>query len=176
MLSKTINIAVLAVWVIALTLAAPASAQNPKPIGRYGNWQALTFEEDGKAGCYVIAEPDRKEGAYTSRGQVYALVTHRPADKKLSVFTIIAGYPFKEGSEATLEIGDDKFVLFTQDEMAWADDEDDTKIVEALKKGTGMVVHGVSTRGTETVDTYSLSGFTKAYSAIGDACGLPATQ
>ncbi len=176
MLRVTTSIAVTAVWVIQLLLTAPASAQNPKPIGSYGDWQALTFEEGGKSGCYVIAEPARKEGQYTSRGQVYALVTHRPADKKLNVFTIIAGYDYKEGSEATLEIGDEKFILFTQAGMAWADDEDDPKIVAALKKGRGMVVHGTSSRGTETIDTYSLAGFTKAYSAIGEACGLDLTQ
>jgi invasion protein IalB len=176
MLRRTKSIAAIAVWVIQIALAGPASAQNPKPIGSYGDWQALTFEENGKSGCYVITEPARKEGQYTSRGQVYALVTHRPTDKKLNVFTIISGYTYKEGADAVLQIGDEKFTLFTQEGMAWADDEDDARIVEALKKGTDMVVHGTSARGTETVDTYSLKGFAKAYAAIGDACGLNATQ
>jgi hypothetical protein len=160
------------VWVIGTLAAVPAGAQNPNPIGSFGDWQALTFEEDGKSGCYVIAEPARKEGNYTSRGEVYALVTHRPADDKLNVFTIIAGYTFQEGSEATLEIGQQKFSLFTQEGMAWASDDDDLKIVDALKKGAGMVVRGVSSRGTDTTDTYSLTGFTRAYNAMTEACGV----
>jgi len=176
MLRRTTSIAVTAVWVIQLMLIASASAQTPKPIGSYGDWQALTYEENGKPVCYVFTEPAKKEGQYTSRGQVYALVTHRPADKKLNVFTIISGYTYKEGSDAILEIGDQKFTLFTQEGMAWANDEDDPKIVEALKKGTDMVVHGTSARGTETIDTYSLKGFSKAYDAIGDACGLKPTS
>ena len=139
MFRLTISIAITAMWVIQSMLAAPASAQTPKPIGSYGDWQALTYEENGKPVCYVFTEPAKKEGQYTSRGQVYALVTHRPADKKLNVFTIISGYAFKEDSDAILEIGDQKFTLFTQEGMAWANDEDDPKIVEALKKGTGMV-------------------------------------
>jgi invasion protein IalB len=163
-------------WVIQIALTTSASAQNPKPIGSYGDWQALTYEEASKPVCYVFTEPAKKEGQYTTRGQVYALVTHRPADKKLNVFTIIFGYTLKEDSDATLEIGDQKFTLFTQEGMAWATDEDDPKIVEALKKGTGMVVHGTSARGTETVDTYSLLGFSKAYDAIGSACGLKPTS
>ncbi len=176
MLRRTTSIALTAVWVIQLMLIAPASAQTPKPIGSYGGWQALTYEENGKPVCYVFTEPAKKEGQYTSRGQVYALVTHRPADKKLNVFTIISGYAYKEDSDAILEIGDQKFTLYTQEGMAWANDADDPKIVDALKKATGMVVHGTSARGTETVDTYSLKGFAKAYSAIGDACGLTPTQ
>ena len=171
----TTNIAVTAVWVIQLTLTAPVSAQTPKPIGTYGDWQALTYEENGNPVCYVFTEPAKKEGEYTSRGKVYALVTHRPTDKKLNVFTIISGYTYKEDSDAILEIGDQKFTLFTLEGMAWATDADDPKIVDALKKGTGMVVHGTSARGTETIDTYSLLGFSKAYDAIGDTCGLKPT-
>ncbi|MGH6962708.1 MAG: invasion associated locus B family protein [Dongiaceae bacterium] len=153
--------------------ATTASAQNPKSIGSFGNWQALTFDEEGKQGCYVISEPDRKEGAYSSRGKVYALVTHRPEDKQVDVVTIIAGYTFKDSSEVTVEIGDAKFALFTSEGTAWAPDEEgDHNLVEAMKQGTGMVVRGVSSRGTETTDTYSLTGFTKAYNAIRQACGL----
>lgn len=169
---ETTTPAILALAVGMLT-SVPAFAQNPNPIGSYGNWQALTFQEDEKSGCYVISEPDRKEGAYTSRGQVYALVTHRPADQKVNVVTIIAGYTYQEGSEVTVEIGDDKYSLFTQEGMAWASDEDDARIVEALKKGSGMIVRGISSRGTETIDAYSLTGFSKALAAIGEACGVP---
>jgi hypothetical protein len=151
---------------------SPVQAQNPQPIGSFGDWQALTFQEEGQSGCYVIAEPARKEGNYTSRGDVYALVTHRPTDAKLNVFTIIAGYTYQPGSEVIAEIGGERFSLFTQEGMAWAADADDAKIVDALKRGAGMVVRGVSSRGTETTDTYSLTGFTKAYNAIGRACGL----
>lgn len=176
MFRLTTGMVATALWAIQLMLAAPVSAETPKPIGSYGDWQALTYQENGKPVCYVFTEPAKKEGQYTSRGQVYALVTHRPADKKLNVFTIISGYTYKEDSDAILEIGDQKFTLFTQEGMAWANDEDDPKIAEALKKGTGMVVHGTSARGTETIDTYSLKGFSKAYDAIGDACGLNLTQ
>lgn len=161
------------VWVVGMLISVSAAAQNPKPIANFGGWQALTFTEDGKSGCYVISEPDRKEGAYSSRGKVYALVTHRPADQKLGVFTIIAGYTYQPDSEVMLEVGDAKFTLFTQEDMAWASDEDDAKIVEALKQASAMVVHGTSSRGTETVDSYSLAGFTKAYAAIGKACDVP---
>jgi len=176
MLRLTTNIALIAVWVIQAALAAPASAQTPKPIGTFGDWQALTYEENGKPVCYVFAEPPKKEGGYTSRGQVYVLVTNRPAETppKLNVVTIVAGYAYKEDSDVVLQVGDQKFTLFTREDKAWAStDEDDAKIVEALKKGTDMVVHGTSSKGTETIDTYSLIGFSKAYDAIGTACTKP---
>jgi invasion protein IalB len=156
----------------AATLSA-ALAQAPQPIGDFGNWQALTFVEEGNTGCYMLSEPDRMEGAYKSRGEVYALITHRPADNTRDVVTIIAGYDFKPKSEVTVQIGGEKFALFTDGGMAWAlDAEQDRALVDAMKNGSSMVVLGVSTRGTKTTDTYSLSGFTKAYNSISDACGL----
>jgi hypothetical protein len=35
-----------------------------------------------------------------------------------------------------------------------------------------LTVKGTSGRGTETTDTFSLAGFTKAYAEIGKACGI----
>ena len=45
------------------------------------------------------------------------------------------------------------------------------KLVDAMKKGQRMIVRGVSSKGTETKDTYSLSGFMSAYKAINAKCG-----
>lgn len=150
-----------------------ALAADPKAIGRYGAWQALTFEEGGNTSCYILSEPTQMEGKYNSRGKVYALVTHRPKSNQLNVVTIIAGYDYKPESEVVVEIGEETFKLFTDKGTAWTPTaESDQRMVEAMKNGSGMVVHGISARDTETVDTYSLQGFTKAYSAINEACGL----
>ena len=62
--------------------------------------------------------------------------------------------------------------LRSQKDRAWAKDADDRQaLVDAMRKGTSLVVQGTSARGTETTDTYSLMGFSKAYEAIGAACG-----
>jgi len=47
---------------------------------------------------------------------------------------------------------------------------DETGFVAALKAGSSLVVKGTSGRGTETTDTYSLSGTTAAMQAIDTAC------
>jgi invasion protein IalB len=172
LISVAVAVVLLAVGSFSLALAQDPP-KPPKAIGRYGDWQALTFEEAGNVACYMISEPKQAQGNYSTRGKVYALITHRPGSKQLNVLTIIAGYPYKEKSEVTVEIGDEKFSLFTEQETAWAPDADtDQRLVDAMKKGSGMIIRGVSTRDTETTDTYSLQGFTKAYNAIGEACGL----
>jgi invasion protein IalB len=163
----------IAAAVLAAGCFSSALAQEPKAIGRYGAWHALTFSEGDSTGCYIFSEPTQMEGKYNSRGKVYALVTHRPNSKQLNVVTIVAGYSYKPDSEVVVEIGDESFKLFTDKGTAWTPTaESDQRLVDAMKNGSDMRVHGVSSRDTETVDTYSLQGFTKAYNAIGEACGL----
>ena len=68
-------------------------------------------------------------------------------------------------------IGKRKFELFTSGDSAWArNKKDDANIVRAMRSGAKMIVTGVSSRGTKTKDTYSLSGISAAHRAIGKAC------
>jgi hypothetical protein len=150
-----------------------ARAQGIERLGDYGDWSAFQFTENGGKACYMASQPKKAEGEYKKRGDVYAIVTHRPAEKLRDEVSILAGYAYKEGSAVTVAIGDQSFDLFTQGDGAWAKDKKgDEALVMAMIKGRDMVIKGTSSRGTETIDTYSLNGFTKAYEAIGKACGI----
>jgi len=158
---------------IALVAVPVAQAQGIKTIGIFGDWSAFQFSEDGNPACYMSSEPTKATGDYKQRGEVFAIITHRPAEKRIGEVSIIAGYTFQKDSPVALAIGQQGFELFTQDDGAWAPDAaTDKKLVQAMKKGNRMVVKGTSSRGTLTTDTYSLKGFTKAYGAIAKACGL----
>lgn len=162
-----------ALLLLAALLIAPATARasEQQEIARHGNWVAYVFEENGGKVCYMAAKPTKAEGKYSKRGDVVAMITHRPAEGTKDVFSYMAGYGYKKGSDVTVSIDSKKFTLFTQNDMAWAADAGaDSSIAAAIQKGSNMVVKGVSGRGTETTDTYSLSGSTKAYEAITAAC------
>ena len=154
-------------------LYSAAQAQGIEPVGDYGDWSAFKFSEDGNPACYMSSEPTKASGDYKKRGAVFAIVTHRPAEKRIGEVSIIAGYSYQKDSAVEIAIGNQAFELFTQDDGAWAlDSASDKKLIQAMRKGNRMVVKGTSSRGTLTTDTYSLKGFTKAYRAIGKACGL----
>ncbi len=154
---------------------APLSAQATEPtnIGEFGKWSAYVFEENGGKVCYMAAKPDESVGKYSKRGDVVALITHRPAEGTKNVFSYMAGYGYKKGSDVELTVDGKKFSLFTQNDMAWAADASaDNSLADAIQKGSKMIVKGESGRGTKTKDTFSLTGSTKAYEAITKACGL----
>lgn len=165
-------------WIVtaafALFVAAPALAQDsPKLIGEYRAWSALQYKERGDDVCYMAASPQKwvasRDGA--RRGEIYTLVTHRPDAGIRSEVSINVGYPLKKDSEVTVDIDGQKYTLFVDNDTAWARDaETDRKIVQAMIRGSTMVIRGTSERGTRTTDTYSLSGFTAAHNAINKAC------
>jgi hypothetical protein len=161
-----------ALALIFATVSIPGAGHAAERVAQFEKWEVVTFEEGGATGCYIMARPDKEEGNYTDRGPVAAFVTHRPAAGEIGVVSIAVGYAFDPVSTPRIEIGGQSFNLFAQGENAWAHDEDDPKIVAAMKAGNDMVVVGVSARGTETRDTYSLIGFTRATEAAAEACGL----
>ena len=167
-----------ALLVSALAVCAAAhparGEEGIKKLGTYGAWSAFSYiESDGSKVCYMAAEPTKHEGKYSKRGKIYAQVTHRPGEGSKDVFSYVAGYDYKTDSKATLIVDSTSTELFTQDDTAWAEDPaTDAKIAQSLRKGSKMTVKGTSSRGTETVDTFSLSGSGAAHDAIGKECGI----
>ena len=142
-------------------------------LGKHTDWEAFKARENGKLVCYMGAVPTKSQGKYTKRGRTFLLITHRTAEKSKNVISLQAGYTFKKTSEVELVIGKSKFKLFTDGPWAFASNADtDNKLVESMIRGAALIVRGISSRGTQTTDTYSLKGFTAAYKAIGKACKI----
>lgn len=153
--------------------STPAWASDQKELGTFGEWTAYMFEENGGNVCYMAAKPEKSEGKYKKRGEVVSMITHRPSEGTKSVFSFMAGYGYKKGDSVDVMIDKKEFTLFTQNDMGWAADASaDLALTESIKKGSKMVVKGVSARGTATKDTFNLKGATKAYETISKACGL----
>lgn len=155
-------------------LNAPAyAAEDPKVLSVQGDWTAYVFTENGSKVCYMATQPTKSQGNYTKRGDVFALITHRPAEDSRDVFSYITGYTYKPNSNVSITIGSKKITLFTQNDMAWTvDDKTDRDLSAAIRGGSTMTVKGMSSRGTETTDIFSLKGSSAAYDAISRECGL----
>lgn len=150
-----------------------ASAADPELVGTHRDWNVFSYQENGNKVCYMASRPKKDEGNYTRRGDIYVLVTQRPAEKSFDVVSVITGYTYQQSSDVTVQIGNQTFRLFTDGDTAWARDEaTDKQIVGAIRAGATMVIRGTSSRGTATTDTYSLSGSSAAYNAMNAACDV----
>src|SRR5690606_3514159 len=161
---------------VALTLGMqtlPAAAQSVERVGDFNAWSTYTTTEEGNRVCFIASSPTKSEGQYTRRGNVFSIVTLRPADSREPEVSFIAGYTFKPDSTVEVVLDDQhRFSLFTQDDAAWLPNEPqiDRRMIERMRAGLTMVVRGTSSRGTLTTDAYSLRGFTAAYEAMQRAC------
>ncbi len=152
---------------VLLLSASPAEAEF---LGKFGDWEAHTASDGGATVCYAATVPTKSEGNYTRRGDIFLLVSHRPNDNQTGVVSMEAGYPYGDNSQVKARIGGADFPMFPSGELSFA--FDDPPLVQAMIRGADMVVTGTSRRGTLTTDTFSLTGFTAAYRAASQACGV----
>ncbi len=171
---KPVRITLISIFFLAAAGLVPgfaAAQQDVEDIGAFKDWTAQTYKEGGKQVCTMWSEPSKSEGDYKKRGPVYVFVTHRPYANRLDEISINIGYTFKKGAPVSVSVGSKQYVLFSDSDTAWPrTSKEDRRLVRAMRAGSNMTVSGVSSRGTKTTDTFSLSGFTAAYNAITKAC------
>ena len=162
-----------AVAALMAALAAPAFAAESRLLGSEGDWSA--FGGDDPKECWAVSPPkstkntqDGKEVEVT-RSDIRLYIAYRPGQNGEVSFQ--GGYPFAPDSTVEVDVGGTKFRLFTEGENAWAGSpEEDSRLVAALRGGSSAVVTGRSARGTNTSDTFSLSGVTAATNKARDTC------
>ena len=156
--------------------AVPSLAQTTS-----GN-QAVTktawsvFAEGTPKECWGVSKPKKtvntRDGKEVSvkRSDILLFVTFRP--KQVGGETSFAGgYPFAAGSTVELVIDGESFALKTEGEYAWAASaDDDAKLLAAMQKGAEATLTAHSAKGTQTQDTFSLSGFTAAITDAQSRC------
>lgn len=164
------HLAAIAMAVIIIS-APKAVADDPKPLGEHGDWRTYSFTEKGSKTCYALGQPKETLPKNVNRDPVYFLITNRQKPRVVNEVSVITGYPYKKNSTTTTQIGSDKFNMYTKDDGAWIDGAAlQKRMIAAMKRGSTMIIKGISWRGTVTTDTYSLNGTTAAIEQIDDAC------
>ena len=162
---------------IAKPEAKPAAAvtggAEPTLIGQYGSWGAYTATPNGKKVCFALAKPSSSKTNPPNRPRdpAYAFVSTRPAEKVTNEVSIMIGYALKPGSDSTLEVGGGSYAMYTQGDGLWIKNAaEEERMVEAMRKSADAVVKGVSAKGTETTDTFSLKGLAQALDRVAQDC------
>ena len=157
------------------TEPATAAAGGVKPtlLGQYGDWGAYTASPGGKKVCFAIAKPSSSETNPPNRPRnpTYMFISTRPADKVTNEVSIIIGYPFKSGGDASLAVGPSSFALYTQQDGAWIKDAaEESHLIEAMRGAQSAVVRGTSSKGTHSTDIFSLKGLSQALDRTDNDC------
>lgn len=154
-----------------------AQAQTQPRVDASKDWSIFQAGAEAQRVCWIVSQPTKTtafrngKSVQVNRGDIFLMVSIRPADGVVNEVSFLGGYPFKPESKVEVKVGSDSFSMFTLGENAWAlSPEDDGRIVDAFRRGARASMEGESQRGTKTVDTFSLSGFSAALDSATDLC------
>jgi hypothetical protein len=158
----------------ASTGAVPSvGGVEPTLAGQFGGWGAYTAAPGGRKICFALAKPSSSKTNPPNRPRdpAYVFVSTRPAEKVANEVSVMIGYQLKPGSEASLEIAGAKYAMYTQGDGLWIKNAaEEGQMVDALKRGADVTVKGVSAKGTETTDVFSLKGLAQALDRVSQEC------
>lgn len=160
--------------------AGPAFAQaSAERVAAHNDW--AVFVSGDPRECYIVSQPTEStaqrdgEAVEVNRGDIRLFVRFNAAESVSNEVSFTGGYPLSATTPVEVEIGQESFELTAgqgdANGWAWPRPEDDAGVVAAMRRGSTARVTGVSTRGTTTVDTFSLSGFTAAIEDAQERCG-----
>ena len=147
------------------------SAEEVKKIGKFKDWEAMVLIEDSGITCFAQSKPVL-QAPKSNKRDARLFVTFRPNEKISNEISTTGGYEFNKNNSVLATSGNNKFKFdIKQQGFAWMTSNKKEKImVKVMKKGSRIMVSGYNEKGSQTIDHYSLLGFTKAYNTAKKAC------
>ena len=150
---------------VAKTAKPTAAASGaPKELGRFQNWIAATYSENGRDICYAFTRAGNQDPA-TGSGPVLS-VTDRPSGR--NQVAISGGPAYAKDAEITVQVDQTGLDFYTSGRDAFARDND--AATTAFARGATAVARAPTARGGQTTLSFNLDGFSAAHDAVEKAC------
>ena len=142
-----------------------------KKIGKFKDWEVLVILEASGKVCFAQSIPVLQAPKKNKR-DARLFVTFRPNEKISNEISATAGYEFNKNNSVLATSGNNKFKFdIKQQGFAWmTSNKKENIMVKVMKKGSRIMVTGYNEKGSQTIDHYSLLGFTKAYNLAKKSC------
>ena len=147
------------------------NAEEIKKLGKHKDWETYIINSDTGKVCFAQSKPVLQAPKKISR-EARLFITFRPNEKITDEISITAGYDFNTKNSITATSGKHKYIFdIAQKGFAWINDnKQERKMIKVMKKGSRIMITGYNQKGSQTIDHYSLLGFTKAYNAAKTSC------
>jgi len=154
---------------VATTTAVFAASPSPTRIQQFNAWGAYSYQSPKGKICYVLSVPTSAKPTDVDHGDVFFLISQRPGQNVTYEPQAMMGYELKDGSKVDVSVDGKSFTMFTKGNSAWVENAaQEPALVGDMRAGHSMTVKAVSSRGTNTEYTFSLSGVTAALDKIKD--------
>ena len=157
--------------IFLITSLSKTLASDLKKIGKFKDWEVMVVTEALGKVCFAQSIPVLQAPKKDKRDS-RLFVTFRPSEKISDEISTTSGYEFNKNNTVLAASGNNKFKFdIKQQGFAWMTSNKKEKImIKVMKKGSRIMVTGYNEKGSQTIDHYSLLGFTKAYGTAKKAC------
>ena len=170
MYQKFINSLYISFIIILISFSA-RSAEDLKSIGKFKDWETFTVTENDNKICFAQSIPILRAPKKFERNPSRLFISFRPTEDIKDEVSATSGYTFQKEKIVKAKTGKKTYDFFSQEEFAWIlDTEEEQRFIKAMKKASRVMIIGRTEKGKQTIDHYSLMGFTKAYSAAKKNC------
>ena len=147
------------------------SAEELKKISKSKDWETLVLIKDDGLTCFAQTKPVLQSPKANKR-EARLFVSFRPNDKVTDEISITSGYEFNSQNSILATSGKKKYKFdIAQDGFAWiSSNKVEKKMINTMKKGSRIMITAYNKSGSQTIDHYSLLGFTKAYNSAKKSC------
>ena len=161
----------LIVTLIFIAWCSQLSAEEIKKIGKYKDWDAMVITEATGKVCFAQSSPIL-QAPKSNKREAKLFISFRPAEKIIDEVSVTGGYEFNKNNSVVAQSGKNKFKFDIKEQgFAWiADTKIEFRMIKRMKKGSRIMITGYNQKGSQTIDHYSLLGFTKAYNSSKKAC------
>ena len=147
------------------------NAQEIKKIGKFKDWETIVVTDEAAKLCFAQSKPvlqSRKNNVREAR----LFISFRPSEKISDEVSITSGYEYNVQNAILAKSGKNKIKFdISKDNFAWiANNKIEKKMISVMKKGSRIMITGYNKSGSQTIDHYSLMGFTKAYNSAKKNC------
>ena len=157
--------------ILVSLFAFNANSQEVKKVGKFKDWETMVITDQAGKVCFAQSVPVLQAPKSNLR-EARMFVSFRPGEKISNEISITGGYEFNNKNSITAKSGKSKYKFdIAQEGFAWiADNKLENKMIKTMKKGSRIMITGYNQKGSQTIDHYSLLGFTKAYNAAKTSC------
>jgi hypothetical protein len=160
------------ILIILLTIFAnQVYAEEIKKLGKHKDWETYVINSATGKVCFAQSKPVLQAPKNNIR-DARLFISFRPGENIANEISITSGYDYNTKNSVTAISGKNKYKFdIIQESFAWiADNKFENKMIKTMKKGSRIMVKAYNLKGSQTIDHYSLLGFTKAYQATKANC------
>ena len=146
-------------------------AEEVKKISKNKDWETYVLNSETGKICFAQSMPIL-QAPKSNKRDARLFVTFRPGKKISDEISITSGYEYNKKNSIMARSGKYKYKFdIAQENFAWiADNNRERKMIKTMKRGSRIMITGYNQKGSQTIDHYSLLGFTKAYNSAKKSC------